>query len=654
MTQTHKVHDVAFEEYRTPSGGFVFPETATLIEFIETNIQAATQRPELDTESFRFVDYGSSREGDVTSLVWTEFGQRLHAIAARLQQVAQPGDRVVVLAPQGMDYIVSFFAAIHAGLISVPLFDPDEPGHKDRLHAVLDDCEPSVILTAASSAAGVRELYAKVPPRQRPRILDVDAIPNSMAANWVRPEVVASDIAYLQYTSGSTRTPAGVEITHRNVITNVGQLFDGLGLRSGARGVTWLPLFHDMGLLNVISVAMGYASITVMSPRAFVQRPSRWINALGEDKNPHGVFAAAPNFAFEHAAKRGLPKEGETLDLSGVTSIINGSEPVTTASMNVFMEAFGPYGFKPTSVRPSFGMAEATLFVSSQPQGSEVKVVWVDRDDLNKGIITLVEEGTPNSIEQVSCGVVGTSLWGAIVDPILNADGEPTGKGVELPEGRVGELWIHGDNIGRAYWGRTQETIDTFHNVIQDRLEQDSKTVNKFGEVPLDGKWLRTGDLACFIDGELYITGRQKDLVIADGRNHYPQDLEHTAQEASDALRPGFIAAFSVKGTELPESIQQQANIPAGDAGERLVVVGERGPGAGKLDPEPIIDQVRSTISAHHGVTPADVLLVPAGSIPRTSSGKIARRACKAAYLDATLRGGHTQQAFPDAPTENE
>ncbi len=190
---------------------------------------------------------------------------RLRAIAARLQQVTNPGDRVAILAPQGLDYVVSFFAAIYAGVIAVPLFDPDEPGHTDRLHAVLGDCTPSAILTATSSAAGVRQFFRPLPAAQRPRVIAVDAIPDTVADSWKRPEATSGDIAYLQYTSGSTRVPAGVEITHRSVLTNVIQMADSMELNENSRGVTWLPLFHDMGLLTVILPAIGGKYITIMS-----------------------------------------------------------------------------------------------------------------------------------------------------------------------------------------------------------------------------------------------------------------------------------------------------------------------------------------------------------------------------------------------------
>lgn len=636
--------DETFDDYLDGTGNIRIPEGQTLVDHVEKHT-----RNDANTLAYRYIDYSRERDGEVHELTWQQFGVRLRAVAARLQQVTKRGDRVAILAPQGLDYVVSFFAAIYAGAISVPLFDPDEPGHTDRLHAVLGDCEPSAILTASSSAAGVRQFFRSLPAAQRPRIIAVDAIPDSVGESWVRPDIMIDDIAYLQYTSGSTRVPAGVEITHRAVATNLLQMVDALNLDWNSRGVTWLPLFHDMGLLTVILPAVGGKYITIMSPSAFVRRPYRWIKELAAISDGAGTFAAAPNFAFEHAAARGLPRNGESLDLSNVLGLINGSEPVTTSSMKKFNEAFAPYGLPKTAIKPCYGMAEATLFVSATKAEDEAKVTYVDRAELNAGRMVKVEQGTDNAIAQVSCGYVALSQWAVIVDPETV---ENDGGGHEVPDGRVGEIWLHGNNMGIGYWNRPDETEKTFRNRITERAEGSHAE----GTEP-DANWMRTGDYGVYFEGELYITGRVKDLVIVDGRNHYPQDLEYSAQEASTALRPGFVAAFSVPANQLPAEVFEQDShsglkFDADDASEQLVIVGERGPGAGKADPGPIADAVRAAVSQRHGVTVRDVLLVPAGSIPRTSSGKIARRACKTAYLEGTLRGGYTQQAFPDAPEE--
>ncbi|MBH0779057.1 long-chain-fatty-acid--AMP ligase FadD32 [Nocardia bovistercoris] len=625
-----------FDDYVDERGKIRIPGDKTLIDFVDKH-----SAENGDGLAYRYIDYSRERDGEYQDLTWREFGVRLRAVAARLQQVSDSGDRVAILAPQGLDYVVSIFAAVYAGAIAVPLFDPDEQGHTDRLRTVLEDCSPAVILTVTEAAARVREFFRHLPAARRPRVIAVDAIPEGVGRKWVRPDIAIDDVAYLQYTSGSTRSPAGVEITHRAVGTNLLQMIDAIGVTENSRGVTWLPLFHDMGLLCVILPTIGGGFITIMSPSAFVRRPYRWIKELAAASDGAGTFAAAPNFAFEHAAARGLPKAGEELDLSNVIGLINGSEPVSVTSMRKFNEAFAPYGLPKTAIKPCYGMAEATLFVSATRNSDEAKVVYVDRAELNAGRMVEVDSGADGAIAQVSCGFVAHSQWAAIVD---------SEHGVEQPDGAVGEIWLHGANMGIGYWGRPAESASTFGNRLARRLPEGSHAEG----ADIDGIWMRTGDFGAYVDGELFITGRVKDLVIVDGRNHYPQDLEFSAQEADSALRPGFVAAFSVPANELPAEVFDGNSRDRDDTSEQLVVVAERGTGAAKADPGPITEIVRAAIAARHGVTVRDLLLVPAGSIPRTSSGKIARRACRAAYLEGALRGGHRQQAFPDTADDFE
>lgn len=627
-----------FEQFLDANGNLSFTEDATLVDYVERNV-----RDEADTLAYRFIDYSRERDGEAQDLTWAQFGKRLRAVAARLQQVTKPGDRVAILAPQSLEYVIGFFSALYASNIAVPLFSPDEPGHTDRLTGVLADCRPSAILTSTKSAEAVRDFFADRPAKERPRVIAVDAVPDSVGASWVAP-IAGKDhnkdtVAYLQYTSGSTRVPAGVEITYEAVAANVLQIYDCIEIDRNARGVTWLPMFHDMGLLTVILPALGGKYITIMSPQAFVRRPGRWIKELAAEKDNAPTYAAAPNFAYEHAAIRGLPKAGEHLDLSNVIGLINGSEPVTVASMKKFNEAFEPYGLPKTAIKPCYGMAEATLFVSATQRENEAKIIYVDRDELNAGRMKLVDADAPSAVSQVSCGQVALSQWACIVD---------SETATERPDGHVGEIWLHGLNIGAGYWDKAGETEETFHNKLAHPLAQGSHSEG----ARADAIWMRTGDYGVWFDGELYITGRVKDLVIVDGRNHYPQDLEFSAQEASPSLRPGFVAAFSVPANQLPAVVFEQSTsglqFDADDASEQLVIVGERAPGQ-KNDPQEVADTVRAAIAQRHGVMARDILLVPAGSIPRTSSGKIARRATRAAYIDGSLRGGYKQNAFPDA-----
>jgi fatty acid CoA ligase FadD32 len=505
---------------------------------------------------------------------------------------------------------------------------------------VLDDCTPSAILTTTAAAEGVRKFFRTRPAKERPRVIAVDAVPDDVGATWESVDISRDTIAYLQYTSGSTRIPTGVQITYLNLATNVVQVIEALEGEEGDRGVSWLPFFHDMGLITVLLSPMIGHYVTFMTPAAFVRRPGRWIRELArKEGDTGGTISVAPNFAFDHAAARGVPKEGEPpLDLSNVKAILNGSEPISAATVRRFNEAFGPFGFQPKAIKPSYGLAEATLFVSTTPSSDEPTIISVDRDELNTGRFVPVPDDSPKAVAQASAGKVGIAEWAVIVDHE---------SATELPDGQIGEIWISGQNMGTGYWGKEEATRETFQNILK------SRTNPSHAEGAADdATWVRTGDLGAYHNGELYITGRTKDLVIIDGRNHYPQDLEYSAQEATKALRTGFVAAFSVPANQLPDEVFENAHSglkrDPDDTSEQLVIVGERAPGAHKLDMGPIADDIRAAIAVRHGVTVRDVLLTPAGAIPRTSSGKIGRRACRSAYLDGSLRSGKVANAFPD------
>ena len=612
-----------------------FPDNGSVVKHVEKWAKVRG-----DKLAYRFLDFSVERDGVARDLNWADFGMRNRAVAARLQQVTEPGDRVAILCPQNLEYLIAFFGTLYSGRIAVPLFDPSEPGHVGRLHAVLDDCKPTAILTTTEAAEGVRKFFRSRPANERPRVIAVDAVPDEVGATWEPVDVEHDTIAYLQYTSGSTRIPTGVQITHLNLATNVVQVIEALQGEEGDRGVSWLPFFHDMGLITVLLPTVIGHYISFMTPAAFVRRPGRWIREMArKPEDTGGVISVAPNFAFDHAAVRGLPKEGEPpLDLSNVKAVLNGSEPISAATVRRFNEAFGQFGFKPEAIKPSYGLAEATLFVSGTPVDEPPKIIHVDRDELNRHRFVEVSEDSPTAVAQASAGRVGVAVWVTIVD---------AETATELPDGQIGEIWMHGQNMGTGYWNRPEETVETFQNILKSRT-----TPSHADGAADDGTWVRTGDYGVFHEGDLYITGRVKDLVIIDGRNHYPQDLEYSAQEASKALRTGFVAAFSVPANQLPAEVFE--NTHAGlkhdpdDSSEQLVIVAERAAGAHKLDLAPVVDDIRAAIAVRHGVTVRDVLLTAAGAIPRTSSGKIGRRACRAAYLDGSLRNGKIANDFPD------
>ncbi len=597
------------EDCLDAGGGVALPAGVTLISLIERNVANVG-----DAVAYRYLDYTRAAEGQAVEVTWTQFGARLHAIGACVQQAAGRGERVAVLAPQGIDYVAGFYGAVKAGAIAVPLFAPELPGHAERLDTALRDSEPAVVLTATAAKQAVESFLSHVPRLSRPQVVVIDQIPDSMGELFVPTELGMDDISHLQYTSGSTRPPVGVEITHRAVGTNLVQMILSIDLLDrNTHGVSWLPLYHDMGLSMIGFPAVYGGHSTLMSPTAFVRRPLRWIQALADGSRQGRVVTAAPNFAYEWTAQRGLPAPGEDIDLSNVVMII-GSEPVSIDAVRTFNKAFAPYGLPRTAFKPSYGIAEATLFVATIDPTAEASVVYLDREQLGAGHAVRVAADAPDAVPQVSCGRTARSLWAVIVDPET---------GTELPDGRVGEIWLQGDSVGRGYWGRPDETRLAFGANLQSRLGEGSHAE---GSKP-GGTWLRTGDLGVYLDGELYVTGRIADLVSVGGRTHYPQDIEATVAEASPMVRRGYVTAFSVPADELPD----------GDAstgpGQRLVVIAERAAGTSRDDPQPAIDAIRAAVSHRHGVTVSDVRFVPAGAIPRTTSGKLARRASRAQYL---------------------
>jgi fatty-acyl-CoA synthase len=574
------------EDCLEADGGIVLPPGVTLISLIERNIANVG-----DTVAYRYLDFTRSDAGQPSEITWTQLGVRLEAIGARVQQVTSRGDRVAILAPQGLDYIAGFFAAVKAGTIAVPLFAPELPGHVERLETALNDAQPTVVLTT-TAVKDVVDGFLAAMPAHSPHVIAIDEIPDSAAEAFTPVAIDVADVSHLQYTGGATRPPVGVEVTHLAVGTNLLQMILSIDLLDrNTHGVSWLPLYHDMGLSMIGFPAVYGGHSTLMAPTAFIRRPQRWIHALSAGSREGRVVTAAPNFAYEWAAQRGLPDPGSDVDLRNVVLII-GSEPVSIDAIRTFDKAFAPFGLPRSAFKPSYGIAEATLFVSTIEPSAEPTVNYFDRNQLAHSRAVPTAADNPNAVAHVSCGQVARSQWAVIVDP---------DTGDELPDASVGEIWLHGNNICRGYWGRPDESHRTFHAKLRTR----------------PGDWLRTGDLGVYLDGELYVTGRIADLVTIDGASHYPQDIEATAAEASSMVRRGYVAAFT-------------------DESQRLVIVAERAAGTARHDPQPAIEAIRKAVSQKHGLTVFDVRFVPAGAIARTTSGKLARWACRASYLSAS------------------
>ncbi len=581
----------AIRPHRVPGG--LGPE-ARLGDFLEF---WARVRP--DEAALTFIDYLADRHGLADHLTFAAAERWSRAIAARIDQLTTPGDRVAILAPQGAEYYAAFAGALRSEAVAVPLYAPDLPGHGDRLTTVLADCAPTLILTTSAKRALVEEHCAHMDGLDADRIISLDELRDdrALAAQYVRPRHVHADSpAYLQYTSGSTRSPAGVVLSHRNVVSNVLQLAEGNDLQYGdTTCVSWLPLFHDMGLLlGVAGPVVGGAHSVLLDPVAFVLKPQRWLSAISSRRN---VITAAPNFAYDYVVKRAKPDEIAALDLSGVSVWMNGAEPIRPETLDRFVDRLAPAGVRREALCPAYGLAEATVFVTSTDPARAPQVAYVDPVALQTGSVTPAREGEP-SVALVSCGrAVGQHL--AIVDPDTRE---------RLADGQVGEIWLHGPNVAHGYW-TTPEGADTF----------DAQLVGA-GDLPATG-WLRTEDLGTLIDGELYVTGRIKDLIIIDGRNLYPQDIERTIQESDDAIARGRLAAFSV--TE--------------HGAETIVVVAERHRNAQIEQVEHLVALAKAAVTRDHAAALHDIVIVEPDTIPRTSSGKIARSAAREQYLAGAL-----------------
>ncbi|MGW2515639.1 fatty acyl-AMP ligase [Streptomyces sp. NPDC001617] len=534
-----------------------------------------------DRRAFTFVDHPApGSRGVHRTLTWRRLDLRVRALAARLAEHAEPESRVALLCPQGTEYITGFLAALAAGMVAVPLYPPGLPGHGDRLSAVLADASPAVVVTTSRAAEEVRDFCAGGPMR----IVVADEVPDAAAGDW--QPVAPAAVAYLQYTSGSTRTPAGVEISHTNVVANARQALAAYG--ADAHPITcvgWLPLYHDMGLVLSVAapVVRGMPSV-LMDPVAFLHEPVRWLRLLGT--HPRAV-SAAPNFAYDYCASAVSEAQKADLRLGDIAALINGSEPVRPGTADRFHAAFADQGLVPEAHCPSYGLAEATVFVSAARPGEPLHRFALDRDALAAGKALPARPDDPRAVLLAGCGTPAGQRV-RIADPV---------SGAVLSEGEVGEIQVQGPNVGRGYWN------------------QEEHTRRVFGP---DG-WLRTGDLGTVLDGQLIVTGRLKDLIVVDGRNHYPQDVEGTAQDAHPVIRPDRLAAFGTPG----------------GSGERVVVVAEhvRATSLAEIDVPALVRAVRAAVSARHGLRLADVVLVAPGTVPRTSSGKVSRSRTRERYL---------------------
>jgi long chain fatty acid CoA FadD26 len=551
-----------------------------------------------DAMAYTFMDGALDGTGFAESLTWSQVYRRSLVVAEELRRFGTTGDRAAILAPQGLDYIVAFLGALQAGFIAVPLSVPQFGVHDLRVASTLQDSAPVALLTTSSVVTDVNKYASGQRGRQGPALIEVDLLDLDSTRDLDTTDHSGLGPAYLQYTSGSTRTPAGVIVTHRNVTANLDQAvqdyFDYNGeTPEGTVIVSWLPFYHDMGLImGVCAPVVTGRRAVLMSPLAFLRKPASWIQLLAS--HPHAV-SAAPNFAFDLAVRRTSDADMAGLDLGGVQAILNGAERVASATVKRFTERFAPFGLRETVIRPSYGLAEATLYVATPAPGRPVRTARFDLAQLSAGRARPCVGGRYGTTELVSYGAPRACMI-RIVHPET---------GIEQPAGAIGEIWVHGDNVAQGYWRKPEQSARIFDARITD---------------PSDGTpaatWLRTGDLGVVSDGELYIMGRLKDLLIVDGRNHYPDDIETTIQE----ITGGRVAAIAVEDADtenLVAIIELKQNGSVDEHPQRLDTVKR---------------EVSSAIWRSHNLRVGDLVLVSPGSIPITTSGKVRRSSCADLY----------------------
>jgi len=548
--------------------------------------------------AFTYTDYENDWAGVPESLTWSQLSRRTLNVARELRLHGSVGDRAIILAPQGLDYILAFLGSMQAGLIAVPLPLPHRGSSHERVGAVFADTSPAVVLTTSAVAEDVGDYIDQSPMDTAPKIVEIDLLNLDVDGGTSLPTADLPGIAYLQYSSGSTRLPTGVMISHRNLTVNFEQLmhsfFADSKVPSTATIVSWLPFYHDMGLvLGVCAPILGGYRAQLTSPVAFLERPSRWMRSLAENPDP---FSSAPNFAFELAARKTTDTDLAGLDLGGVLGIISGAERVEPATLQRFVDRFAHFNFRDHMMRPSYGLAEATVFVATGTWSESLPAVHFDVGELGAGRVERCAAGSGTALVQYK---VPRSPTLRIVDPDTHR---------ECPHDSVGEIWIHGDNVADGYWHKPPEEQRCFGGTL----------IAPSPGTP-EGPWLRTGDLGFIYGGELFIVGRIKDLLIIRGSNHFPEDIEATVQE----ITRGRVAAISVPVNSTEQLVTiieiKKRSDPSEDAKRRLSEV--------KSD-------VTSAISNAHGLNIGDLVLVEAGSIPTTTSGKIRRTACVEQYRE--------------------
>jgi len=536
-------------------------------------------------------------ENEKDKYSYQKLDHQAKAIAAEIQKVAKKGDRVLMLYPAGMEYIASLYGCFYSGAIAIPAYPPRRNRNFFRIQSIINNSGATIAMTTKSIYNLIDRNFADEESLKNIKWIIFEDIDLENAKGWLNPNLIPDDLAILQYTSGSTGTPKGVMVSHGNVMANSEFIRIAFEYKQhNSLAVSWLPSFHDMGLIGCTfqSLYAGYPTV-FMPPVAFLQKPENWFKAVTKYK---GTSIGAPNFSYDYCTEKISEEELINYDLSNLDNVFCGAEPIRKETFVNFTEKFKTSGFLKNAFYPCYGLAEGTLIVTGGNNSEEPKYINIDSSTLEKNKIKILEKETENSQSFVSCGHAWTDTKVVLVNP-------ETFEKCKVDE--VGEIWVQGSSVCKGYWNNPEETERTFNAYLKD-----GKT----------GPFLRTGDLGFFVDDNLYITGRIKDLIIIRGVNHYPNDIEHSIEKCHEALRPNSNAAFSV-------DINNE---------ERLVIVQElERTYMRNLNSEEVFENIRKQISIEFDLQIYAIVLIKTGSIFKTSSGKIQRRACKKAFLENSL-----------------
>ena len=532
-------------------------------------------------------------------LTYARLELRARAIAANLQNMGLAGQRVLLVYPPGLDFITAFFGCLYAGCVAVPTYPPHRHRILDRFHAIAADAGVRVALSTSSAATQFQGLIGpksgQAAASSQILWLATDEISDDLAEQWSEPAITSDTLAMLQYTSGSTSQPKGVMINHANLIDNTRTIYHAFGVQREDSGVFWLPTYHDMGLVGGVLVAVfAGATSNLISPADFLRNPITWLAAISKYKI---TISGGPNFAYDLCVRNITDEQRAALDLSSWALAFIGAEPIQPATLERFAAAFAPCGFKPSAFYPCYGLAEATLLVSGARRGSGATAQSFHDTALTENRVVPVPDSDGQARRLVACGAPVDTMRVVIVNSKTQTEADP---------GCVGEIWIAGASVGQGYWQNPRMTSRSFNAHLSDSGE---------------GPFLRTGDLGFMNDGQLYVTGRREDLIIVRGLNHYPQDIETTARTSHPLLEIGCGAAFAVD-----------------DHGSQRLILVQEVKHTGKMDFKPVLDAVRMAVLDEHDLALDTIVLVRSGTIPKTSSGKVQRHACRGAFLSGELK----------------